>query len=113
MLCLTGESPDNISDLKFGSIDNIDSTSTLADKIKSDKILKRPDILKAETLLEKSKIDVNIARKEFLPDITITGQAGFNSRKFSKVFDGSSFTYGFGGNIFEALFTGGQRRAKP
>lgn len=108
---LTGESPDNISDLKFGSIDNIDSTSTLADKIKSDKILKRPDILKAETLLEKSKIDVNIARKEFLPDITITGQAGFNSRKFSKVFDGSSFTYGFAGNIFEALFTGGQRRA--
>lgn len=108
---LIGESPDNISDLKFGSIDNIDVTSTLADKIKSDKILKRPDILKAETLLEKSKIDVNIARKEFLPDITITGQAGFNSRIFGKLIDDSSFTYGFAGNIFEALFTGGQRRA--
>ena len=109
---LTGESPDNIADLIFGNIDTIESFSNLTDKIKSDKILKRPDILKAETQLQKAKIDVNIARKEYLPDITLTGQVGFNSRNIEKLFQDNSFTYGFGGRIAELLFNGGQRKAK-
>ena len=108
---LIGESPDNIAELKFGNIDNIGSFSNLTDKINSDKILKRPDILKAEAELDKSKIDVNLARKEFLPDITLTGQAGFNSQSFSKVFSSNSLTYGFGANIAELLFSGGNRKA--
>ena len=108
---LTGDSPDNIAEMKFGNINNIDSFSNLTDKVKSDKILKRPDILKAEAQLQKAKIDVTIARKEYLPDITLTGQAGFNSKTFSKVFDSNSFTYGFGGNILESVFSGGQKKA--
>jgi len=109
---LTGDSPDNIADLKFGNIDNIDSFYNLTNKVKSDKILKRPDILKAEAQLQKAKIDVNIARKEYLPDITLTGQVGFNSRNIEKLFQDNSFTYGFGGRIAELIFNGGQRKAK-
>lgn len=109
---LTGDSPDNIADLKFGDIDKLDSFSNLSDKIKSDKILKRPDILRAEAQLQKAKIDVNIARKEYLPDITLTGQVGFNARNFDKLLQNNSFTYGLGGRIGELLFNGGQRKAK-
>jgi len=109
---LIGESPDNISEMKFGNIDNLDSFSNFADKVSSDKILKRPDILKAEAQLQKAKIDINIARKEFFPNINLTGQVGFNSKTFSKVFDSNSFTSGFAGNIFELVFSGGQRKAK-
>lgn len=108
---LTGESPDNIADMKFGSIENLENNTKLTDKVSSDKILKRPDILKAEAELQKAKIDVNIARKAFLPDIKLTGEVGFDSAKFSKSFAGGSFIYLLGANIMETLFTGGQRTA--
>lgn len=107
----TGDSPENISEMKFGNIYSLNTDFNTEYKIPSEKILKRPDILKAEALLKKSKIDVNIARKEFLPDLTLTGQTGFNSSSFEKIFTGNSFTYGFGANIAETVFKGGQRRA--
>lgn len=108
---LIGESPDTIAEMKFGNIDNLELFSTFTDKIKSDKIFKRPDILKAEAQLQKAKIDVNIARKEFLPDITLTGQAGFNSTSFEKIFQDKSLIYIFGANIANTLFSGGRNTA--
>jgi len=70
---LLGESPANIASFKIGCWDNFEYKNTIPCEISSDVVFSRPDILKAEANLEKSKIDVRVARKEFLPKIQITG----------------------------------------
>ncbi len=108
---LTGETSDNSSSLKRSSIDDIALLKDLPESIKSEAVLNRPDILKSEALLQKSRIDVKLARKDFLPDINIFGKFGFNANELSKVFNWDSYIASVGGNIIETIFSGGQRLA--
>ncbi|MFA6989768.1 MAG: efflux transporter outer membrane subunit [Candidatus Gastranaerophilaceae bacterium] len=109
---LTGESSDNSLKLERTSIDNIDLIKDLPLNVSSAVVLKRPDILKAEAQLQKSKIDVSIARKDFLPNIVISGQFGFNSNYYSQAFDWASHIASVGAGLSEPLFSGGQRHAR-
>lgn len=70
---LIGESPVNAGCLKRGDWDNLEYKVQIPAEICSDVIFARPDILAAEANLEKSKIDVRVARKEFLPRFNIVG----------------------------------------
>lgn len=70
---LIGESPEQSSLLKRNSWDNFNYIAQIPSEISSDVVFSRPDILAAEADLEKSKINVRVARKEFLPRINITG----------------------------------------
>ena len=70
---LVGESPDNISNFKRESIDKFEYIQPVPASIASDVIFSRPDVQSIETQLEKAKIDVRVARKEFLPTFNITG----------------------------------------
>lgn len=70
---LTGESPQNAMSLQRTSIETFGYGCPLPDEISSDVIFSRPDVLSVEKKLDKSKIDVRVARKEFLPTINITG----------------------------------------
>lgn len=76
---LTGETPANASSLKRNSWDNLEYTKPIPAEISSDVVFSRPDILAAESELEKSQIDVRVARKEFLPKINITGLYSFSN----------------------------------
>lgn len=109
---LTGDSVDNASSLKRASLDDIEPLKALPASIKSDVVQNRPDILKAEALLQKTKIDVDLARKDFLPSIDIIGQFGFMSNSFAKTFDWSSYTASIGTGLMQSIFTGGQRTAR-
>lgn len=109
---LTGNSSDNSSSLKRASIDKIDLIKDLSQDIQSEVVQKRPDILKAEAELQKSRIDVSLARKDFLPDFLITGQFGFNSTSFSKIFNWDSYIASIGANMAQSVFSGGQKRAR-
>lgn len=70
---LIGDSPENIACLKRGSLENLEYTTAIPCQICSDVVFSRPDILEAEAQLEKSKIDVQVARKEFLPRFNLVG----------------------------------------
>lgn len=76
---LIGESPDNICNLKRASFDQFEYMVPIPSCISSDVIFSRPDVLSAETQLEKAKIDVRIARKEFLPTFNIYGIYSFSN----------------------------------
>lgn len=76
---LIGESAENASSLKRNSWDNFNYSNTIPAEIPSDVLFSRPDIMAAETNLEKSKIDVRVARKEFLPRININGIYAFSN----------------------------------
>ena len=70
---LIGDSPENICNLKRQSFDKFDYTAIVPCEISSDVVFSRPDILAAEAKLQKANIDVRVARKDFLPTISITG----------------------------------------
>lgn len=70
---LIGESPANATSLKRGNWDCLEYNKTIPCAISSDVIFSRPDVLASEANLEKSKIDVRVARKEFLPRFNIIG----------------------------------------
>jgi len=93
-------------------MEDINLPSDIPDNFKSEIILERPDIIKAETKLHKARIEVKLARKEFLPDITISGQYGFNSNSFSKAINSDSYIASIATGIAGKIFTGGARRAK-
>ncbi|MDD3013249.1 MAG: efflux transporter outer membrane subunit [Candidatus Gastranaerophilales bacterium] len=109
---LIGESVNNASSLKRSSLDDLDLIKDLPTDIKSDIVQKRPDILKAEALLQKSKIDVDLARKDFLPNINITGQYGFFANSLSKTINSNSYIASIGAGLVQTIFSGGQRFAR-
>lgn len=76
---LTGDSPANIACIKRSSWDNLEYKTQIPAEICSDVVFSRPDILAAEANLEKSKIDVRVARKDFLPRFNIIGLYSFDN----------------------------------
>lgn len=109
---ITGGSVDDASSLKRASVDDIDLIQNIPTSFPSDVVMKRPDILKSEAELQKARINVKLARRDFLPDINITGQFGFNATTLSKVFKWDSYVASFGVGIAQTLFSGGQRLAR-
>lgn len=108
---LTGDSVSKTEMYERESIDNIIAPKYIPLSIPSDVVLGRPDIMKAEAQLQKSKLDVEVARKDFLPTINITGQFGFYANSFSKSFDWSSTIASIGGGLVQKIYTGGRRTA--
>ena len=104
---LIGESPSNIDSLERISYDNIKYTYNLPDEISSDIITQRPDYIKAEIMLKKAGIDVRIAKKEFLPSISIDGIALFGATHLGSLFTTKNMIWALAGNAMQPLFTGG------
>lgn len=73
--------------------------------------MKRPDYLKAEKMLEKAGIDVRIARKEMLPQLSLGGGVIFNSKYFESLFTTSNMIWGLGGSVIQPFFMGGKLKA--
>ena len=67
------------SDIPRGNIDDFEYNAVIPSEIESDAIFSRPDVKRAEMALEKAKIDIRVARKEFLPTFNITGVWAFNT----------------------------------
>ena len=109
---LTGQSSDDSSSLKRGSIDSIELPENIPSSIKSEIVQQRPDILKAEAEMQSAKINVELARKDLLPSIALTGIFGFNTNNYSKIFSWDSYIVSGGLNMLGGIFTGGQRNAR-
>lgn len=76
---LSGISPNEYEKLQRGTLKDFEYCGKIPTGISSDVIFNRPDVLMAEKNLEKAKIDVRVARKEFLPRFNITGIWAFNT----------------------------------
>ena len=111
-LCvLIGESPENASSLARTSLDDLDFTGVIPSQIASEVIVQRPDYMKAEKMVEKAGIDVRVAKKEFLPSISLTGLALFNAHDLGSIFTTKGMLALLGGSIMYPFFTGGSRFA--
>ena len=80
--------------------------------IPADMLLRRPDIQQAELLLLAAKADVEAARAEFLPSLTLTPYLGFNTTGFASLLKTpEALTLGMIGGITAPLFNKNQIRA--
>lgn len=108
---LTGKSADCISNLNRGKFETLEYQSIIPDEIQSDVIFSRPDVMQAEKMLEKAKIDIRVARKEFLPTFNITGLWVFNTIAPGTFFSWNSSLAAILAGASQDIFTGGRKIA--
>ena len=63
--------------------------------VASEVLLRRPDVLAAESLLRAAYADIGAARSAFFPRITLTGTAGVASGELSGLFESGSGAWSF------------------
>ncbi|WP_300379208.1 efflux transporter outer membrane subunit [Henriciella sp.] len=73
-------------------------------------LLKRPDVQQAERQLMAANADVAVARANFFPVISLTGQVGYASSDLGDLFDGTA-GWSFGPSISLPIFDAGQRQS--
>ena len=111
-LCvLIGENPNNAESIARTSYENIEYSSIIPQEISSEIIIKRPDYIKAEKMVEKAGIDVRIAKKEFLPTINLTGVALLFGKEFGSIWTTKNALTALAMGVNLPLFTGGKRIA--
>jgi len=79
--------------------------------VSSEVLLRRPDILAAESRLKAMNANIGVARAAFFPRITLTAGIGTISSELSGLFESGSGTWSFMPQITLPIFTGGANRA--
>jgi multidrug efflux system outer membrane protein len=99
-------------DIDFSAgLDRPDIVSAVEEAIPSDVLVKRPDVLAAEHLLEAANADIGAARAAFFPAIELTGSLGSASTELSGLFKHDSLAWTFAPQISVPLFAGGANKA--
>lgn len=109
---LTGEHPNNISEFKRKAYDDLTFKGKIPNQLDSEIIFERPDIQTAQADLQRARIDIRIARKEFLPTFFINGTAGFAVRAgYGEFFSWNSLLAAIITSFSQDLFKGGIKLA--
>jgi multidrug efflux system outer membrane protein len=74
-------------------------------------LLRRPDVVQAEYVLQAANARIGAARAALFPRISLTGLLGFASNALGSLFSGSAFTWNAGANANYSIFAGGALRA--
>ena len=108
---LIGESPEDSCKLCRNSWDKFYYKKDIPKEIPCDVVFSRPDIMAAEENLEKSNIDVRVARKEFLPRINLVGIYSFTNIGSASFGSWNSTLAALVANATVDLFKGGYKVA--
>lgn len=108
---LSGICPDEYKNLQRGHISNFEYDGEIPSEVSSDVIFSRPDIMKSEKNLEKAKIDVRVAKKEFFPAFNITGLWIFNTIAPGTFFSWESSLAAILAGASQDIFQGGRKVA--
>jgi multidrug efflux system outer membrane protein len=72
---------------------------------------RRPDIRQAEQQLIAFNAQIGVAKAAYFPQISLTGDAGFQSPALTSLFSGPAGFFSLGGSLAQPLFTGGRIRS--
>ena len=75
-------------------------------------IKNRPDLICSEDIVQKTGIDVRVARREFLPKFFLYGTMGFNAYHWNRMFAPETFMSNIGIAPTWDIFTGGAKLAR-
>ncbi len=85
--------------------------ATVPAGLPSDLLARRPDIRAAEQGLLAAGARIDVARKAYLPQISLTGFLGFESTSLSDLFKPSRGVWGFVPQLTQPIFTGGRLKS--
>jgi outer membrane protein, multidrug efflux system len=71
----------------------------------------RPDIQRAELQLAQQGLTVKLAKTQFFPTLTLTGQFGYASTRLKDLFKWDSHLLSYGASLGQDLFNGGSKLA--
>jgi len=91
--------------------ESVTSLKDFTPGLNSDLLLKRPDILQAESQLKALNANIGAARAAFFPRITLVSSVGFGSDELSGLFKGGAFAWSFAPRITLPIFDGGANNA--
>lgn len=80
--------------------------------VPSELVVHRPDVAIAEAQLAAGNLDVEAARRAFLPTLTLTGSTGFNAVGIENLFKWTSLSSFLTAIFSHSIFDGGRRRAE-
>ena len=72
---------------------------------------RRPDIRQAEEQLVAFNAQIGVAKAAYFPQITLTGDAGYQSAAITNLFSGPGGFFSLGGALAQPLFAGGKIRS--
>jgi multidrug efflux system outer membrane protein len=72
---------------------------------------RRPDIREAEEQLVAANAQIGVAKAAYFPQITLTGDAGYQSAAITNLFNGPGGFFSLGGALTQPLFAGGKIRS--
>jgi multidrug efflux system outer membrane protein len=73
-------------------------------------IERRPDIRQAEEQLISANAQIGVAKAQYFPAISLTGQVGTASNALNTLFQDSTFAYSYGAAVTQPLFNAGRIR---
>src|SRR6202011_3396214 len=77
----------------------------------ADLLAQRPDITEADRLVAAATAQIGVARTAYLPHLSLTGYAGFESTNTSSIFNWQNFIASLGAAALTPVFDGGRIRA--
>jgi len=87
------------------------ATPQLPDSLTIGLLGRRPDLVAARWRVEAASKDIKVAKKEFLPDLTLSAFAGLAALDPSHLLMAASRTFGVGPTLRLPIFEGGRLRA--
>lgn len=78
--------------------------------VPADLLRRRPDILQAEMLVAEYAAQVGVAKKDFLPTLSLTGSIGTQAHDLHDMFTDKSFTYSIAPQLSWTIFEGLARK---
>ena len=74
-------------------------------------LARRPDIAQAEQILIAANAQIGVARAAYFPQISLTGNAGFESTALTNLFTGAAGLWSLGGSFTQPIFQGGRLKS--
>ena len=107
---LLGRSPQSFSVENHG-LDSV-VLPDVTPGLPSELLNRRPDILRAEAVLESANADVMAARAALFPRIRLTGAAGAQSNALLALFNGPNLLANVGASLVAPIFDGGRLKSE-
>lgn len=78
--------------------------------VPTDLLRRRPDIIEAEMTLAKCASDIGVAKKDYLPTLSLTGSIGTQAHDAGDLFGNRSYTYSVAPQLSWTLYEGNARK---
>jgi outer membrane protein, multidrug efflux system len=106
---LLGKNPDDV--LRGQKLTEQNQPPTVPPGLTSALLERRPDIRAAEQQMIAANAEIGVARAAYFPQISLSGNAGFETVALTSLFSGPAGAWTYGASLTQPIFTAGKIRS--